>query len=148
MTANAITPVVLANAPTQNFASGYYTGDGGTGSFYPAIGFTPRRVKIVNVTDAIIFEWFEGLPATNFIKTAANGTTTIETTSAIVVNGASVTATEVIYQAEPAGTGAPGDGTMGTTTITELSPNKALPQLAFNAIANISAKAYYFFAQG
>lgn len=44
-------------------------------------GFKPRYVRWVNVTDRVEVEWFEGMDANTCIKTAANGTRTLETTN-------------------------------------------------------------------
>jgi hypothetical protein len=44
-------------------------------------GFTPRYIRWWNVTDRISVEWFEGMAADTCLKTAANGTQTIETTN-------------------------------------------------------------------
>lgn len=45
------------------------------------VGFTPRYIRWWNVTDRIAVEWFEGMAADTCLKTAANGTQTIETTN-------------------------------------------------------------------
>lgn len=45
------------------------------------LGFTPRYVRFWNVTDRICVEWFEGMAANSCLKTAANGTQTLEITS-------------------------------------------------------------------
>lgn len=45
------------------------------------VGFTPRYVQWCDVTSRIQIEWFEGMAADTCIKTAANGTRTIETTN-------------------------------------------------------------------
>jgi hypothetical protein len=45
------------------------------------LGFTPRYVQWCNVTSRVQVEWFEGMTADTCIKTAANGTRTIETTN-------------------------------------------------------------------
>lgn len=45
------------------------------------LGFTPRYIRVENVTDRIAAEWFEGMAADTCIKTAANGTKTLETTN-------------------------------------------------------------------
>lgn len=45
------------------------------------LGFTPRYIKVENVTDRISTEWYEGMAADTCIKTAAAGTKTIETTN-------------------------------------------------------------------
>jgi hypothetical protein len=44
-------------------------------------GFLPRYVCWENVTDRIKIEWYEGMAADSCIKTAANGTRTLEITS-------------------------------------------------------------------
>lgn len=44
-------------------------------------GFTPKYVQFVNVTDRIGVEWYEGMAADTCIKSAANGTRTLETTN-------------------------------------------------------------------
>lgn len=45
------------------------------------VGFTPRYIQWCDVTSRIQIEWFEGMAADTCIKTAANGTRTIETTN-------------------------------------------------------------------
>lgn len=72
-----------ADAPA--FASGRITfgADSITAADFvvQATGFTPRYIKVQNVTDRICTEWYEGMAADTCIKTAANGTVTIETTN-------------------------------------------------------------------
>lgn len=46
-----------------------------------AVGFTPRYIKVENVTDRISTEWYEGMADDTCIKTAAAGTKTLETTN-------------------------------------------------------------------
>jgi len=46
-----------------------------------SLGFTPRYIKVENVTDRISVEWYEGMAADTCIKTAAAGTKTLETTN-------------------------------------------------------------------
>lgn len=45
------------------------------------LGFTPRYIQWCDVTSRVQIEWFEGMAANTCIKTAANGTRTIETTN-------------------------------------------------------------------
>ena len=66
-----------------SIATGKFTSDGTTITINS--GFSPRWIRVVNTTDVIIWEWNEGLAATNTIKTVTAGTTTIDTGSAIVV---------------------------------------------------------------
>lgn len=44
-------------------------------------GFKPRYICVSNNTSRIQVEWFEGMAADTCIKTAANGTRTLETTN-------------------------------------------------------------------
>lgn len=46
-----------------------------------SVGFTPRYIRVENVTDRIAVEWFEGMDADTCVKTAAAGTRTLETTN-------------------------------------------------------------------
>lgn len=46
-----------------------------------ALGFTPRYIRVENVTDRIAVEWFEGMADDTCVKTAAAGTKTLETTN-------------------------------------------------------------------
>ena len=46
-----------------------------------ATGFKPRYVQWSDVTSRIQIEWFEGMAANTCVKTAANGTRTLETTN-------------------------------------------------------------------
>lgn len=48
-------------------------------------GFRPRYVCIWNVTDRIKYEWFDGMAATDYVKTVAAGTITLGTDSALAV---------------------------------------------------------------
>lgn len=67
-----------------NFASGTLTGDGSANTL--TLGFVPRYVKVINETDVLVWEKFGSQVAANSIKTVTAGTTTVDTTSAIVIN--------------------------------------------------------------
>lgn len=45
------------------------------------VGFKPKHVKWVNLTDRVTVEFYEGMTANNCLKTAAAGTQTLETTN-------------------------------------------------------------------
>ena len=53
------------------------------------LGFMPRKIRVINDTDAIVWEWQYGMAATHSIKTVLGGSlaATLDTTSAIVVTG-------------------------------------------------------------
>lgn len=76
-------------------ASGSFTSDNTATTV--TIGYTPRHVRVVNTSDATIYEWFDSMPANSTIKTVTAGTTTIDTTGAIVptTNGFTLTAAAV-----------------------------------------------------
>ncbi len=48
-------------------------------------GFVPRYVCIVNLTDRITHEWYEGMTADSALRTVAAGTRTLETSDTIKV---------------------------------------------------------------
>ena len=58
-----------------------------------ALGFTPRYVRFVNLTDRITDEWFEGMASASSLHAVAAGTLTLETTNGIAVSGPSFTLT-------------------------------------------------------
>lgn len=53
------------------------------------VGFQPDYVKFVNLTDRVTVEYYAGMTANTCLKTAANGTRTLET----VNGGITLTAT-------------------------------------------------------
>jgi len=57
------------------------------------LGFAPRRVLFVNLTDRITNEWFEGMASASSLHAVAAGTLTLETTNGIAVSGNTFTLT-------------------------------------------------------
>lgn len=57
------------------------------------LGFKPRYVKFVNLTDRITDEWFEGMASASSLHAVAAGTLTLETTNGIAVSGNTFTLT-------------------------------------------------------
>lgn len=49
-------------------------------------GFVPKRVKLINVTDRISDEWFEGMAAASSLHIVAAGTGTLEATNGVTVD--------------------------------------------------------------
>lgn len=66
-----------------NVATGRYLENGTAVAFQIACGFKPRYVKVVNVTDSIQVEWFEGMADASANKTIAAGTKSLITTLGI-----------------------------------------------------------------
>jgi hypothetical protein len=70
------------------FASGAYLDTAVAADATITIGFTPRYVRVENVTDRIAIEWFAGAMSASTdtcLKTAAAGTKTLETTNKGIV---------------------------------------------------------------
>lgn len=65
--------------------SGNYTGDGTAAVI--TLGYNPVFVYVVNETDATTWTKMKGMAAANSVKTVTAGTTTVDTTSAILFNG-------------------------------------------------------------
>jgi hypothetical protein len=78
--------------PVVQFASGSQLDDAATPAAVTiTLSFRPRYIRVVNETTRVEAEWFEGMAATKTLKTVANGTRTLDTTSLI----APVTVTSV-----------------------------------------------------
>lgn len=68
-----------------NYSSGGFTTDSGTAAAFTFnVGFTPRKVRVVNITDMTQYELLDQLPATDTLKTVTAGTFTLDSGSAIV----------------------------------------------------------------
>lgn len=67
----------------SNLAVGTYTGDGTIVDVN--CGFKPRYVHLLNLTDQISDEKFYGMTDAQVLRTAANGTRTLNTSSYIVL---------------------------------------------------------------
>lgn len=59
------------------------------------LGFEPRYIKFVNLTDRITDEWFEGMASASSLHAVAVGTQTLEAVNGIAVSGKSFTVTAV-----------------------------------------------------
>lgn len=65
-------------------ATGTSTGDGT--ALVVTLGFRPKTVKLVNLTDNITWEKIDGMSDAQSMKKVAAGTTTVDTTSAIIID--------------------------------------------------------------
>lgn len=82
----AITYTVAPAVETTRMTSISHLDDAGS----PAaaaydIGYTPRYIKVDNVTDRISYEWYTGMTSDYAVKTVAAGTRTLETSGGITV---------------------------------------------------------------
>lgn len=157
---NGISPL-SQSAGVVNLATGSYVGDhasgDGSGAYSVAvsIGFTPRYVRLQNMTTGDMYEWMEGMAATKTLFTNHTGpAVTIDTNSVIVTNSTIVTATEVAPEGAPGASGA-GEGTQGTVTLSYDNPALGTAQLVFNSTAsasgapvNANGVLYVWLAQG
>jgi phosphatidylserine synthase len=89
------TPSTQTNSNGVNsFAVGKIVTDATTAAAATiALGFTPRYVRLINLTDRITDEWFEGMASASSLHTVAVGTLTLEATNGIAVVGSSFTLT-------------------------------------------------------
>lgn len=89
-----------------NFATGSFTGDGTATTV--TLGFKPRLVHLINVTDRIQQIWHEDMAATTTLNTVAAGTATADTGTLIssptektflIAAGAAVSAKAYVWSA-------------------------------------------------
>jgi hypothetical protein len=146
------------SAGVVNYATGSYTGDGTAGDMTVAIGFTPRYVKLMNITDILFYEYWEGAAQAVgdsavdvWLMTGSTGVVTKDTTGAIVTNAVLKSPTEVAVNAP--GSSSADDGTSGTVTVNYFTYDHTLPNLKFHAgssgaLSNVSGKVYVWQAFG
>jgi len=78
----------------SNFATGRIVSDGGAAAALTiTLGFAPRKVKFVNLTDRITDEWYEGMASASSLHTVAAGTMTLDLVNGIAVSGNTFTLT-------------------------------------------------------
>lgn len=100
----------MAEATTQsggraNIATGTFTGAGAAVDV--ELGFTPRYIELINVTDAIIQKHIEGMPSGSVLNTTAAGANSIDTGSLLLIDtngftvgaGAAISAKEYVWMA-------------------------------------------------
>ncbi len=74
-----------------NLATGRYLDTGTVAAYVFTLGFQPRYVKAVNLTDRNSMEWFEGMAAASQLHQVAAGTLTLVTTNGITVSASGFT---------------------------------------------------------
>ena len=141
-----ITPVTQNPSNLLNFASGTYTGDG-SASAQLNIDWTPKYVKLIDLTDVFSWEWVQGMPANDTIYFTGSADMAIDTNNVISTNGKlnSVSSAGVY---SPAGNG-PGDGTLINTSLTVWGPDPTNPNnCTIGANGLVNGKSYVWFAFG
>ena len=73
------------SAGVVNMSTGSFTGAGAIVTV--TLGFVPRRVHLINVTDRIEQVWQEGMAATTTLNRDATGAGTANTSSLVVPKG-------------------------------------------------------------
>ncbi len=68
-----------------NVATGRYLDTGTVAAYDINLGFRPRYIKIVNLTDRNQIEWFEGMADASGYVSVAAGTRTLVTSNGITV---------------------------------------------------------------
>lgn len=129
----------IGNFACGSYTGGWVTGNDGANAIPMAvhIGFTPRYVKLVNMTTGDQYEWMEGMAATDtLMTTASTGANSIDANSVIVTNSTSLSETEMATSAP--GYQGPGEGTTGTVTINVGYPDPSKEKLTFNSTAGAS----------
>ena len=72
------TNTITQSGGVANYATGYVVTDSGTAADTTfTIGFVPRKVRFVNLTDRITDEWYTGMAAYSSLHAVAAGTQTL-----------------------------------------------------------------------
>lgn len=83
----ALTTSTVSHHQVRNEALGRVVTDAATAADTTfTVGFSPRIVRFINLTDRITLEWYEGMAADSAIMTVAAGTRTLITTEGITAN--------------------------------------------------------------
>lgn len=90
-----MTAVVITNAATYqentiaNFASGSFNTDTGTdySNVFVPLGFKPRLVVLMNVTDGLTHTWVSGMTVPGAQYSVAAGDKTLLTSTGFTING-------------------------------------------------------------
>ena len=89
------TTVVTQSNGVKNLYVNYFSTSAAAAAAttFSGIGFTPRKVTLINLTDRISDVWYEGMASASSYHTVAAGTNTLETTNGVAVSGDTVTFT-------------------------------------------------------
>lgn len=83
----ALTTSTVSHHQVRNQSLGQVTTDAGAAADTTfTVGYAPRIVRFINLTDRITLEWYEGMAADSAIQTVAAGTRTLITTAGITAN--------------------------------------------------------------
>lgn len=122
----------------KHFATGAFKDTGTVKKSVVKLGFTPRYVKLINATDRIAYEWFDGMAADSMIQTVANGTVTLETSAGLTVGDLNTTTAGLwtVYEKTESTVGTPAAAAADETDCSRLNVANEVIQ-GFNAPASI-----------
>ena len=146
----AITSALRTSLTNQNRAIGSFKDTGTVKKSVVKLGFVPRHVKLIDATNRISYEWYEGMAADSAIKQAANGDTTLETSNGITVGALNTGAVDTwtVYETTLQTVGTPAVAPATDTDMSRLNlANEVV--MGFNAPAAIltSSGQFYFIAE-
>ncbi len=146
----AITSALRLSPTNQNRAIGSFKDTGTVKKSVVKLGFVPRHVKLIDATNRISYEWYEGMAADSAIKQAANGDTTLETSNGITVGALNTGTVDTwtVYEPTLQTVGTPSADPATDTDMSRLNlANEVI--VGFNAPAAIltSSGQFYFIAE-
>lgn len=146
----AITSALRTSGTQQNRAVGSFKDTGTVKKSVVKLGFLPRHVKLIDATNRISYEWYEGMAADSAIKQAANGDTTLETSDGITVSALNTGAVDTwtVYEPTLQTVGTPAVASATDTDMSRLNLAQEVI-VGFNAPAAIltSSGQFYFIAE-
>lgn len=134
----------------KHFASGAFIDTGTVKKSAFKLGFTPRRVVLINATDRIRYEWWTGMAADSAIKTVDAGTCTLETSNGITVGDLATTTASAwtVYEATASTVGVPGTAAADETDCSRLnSANEVITGFNVPAAIVTTNKQFYWTAE-
>jgi hypothetical protein len=146
----AITSALRISGTQQNRAIGAFKDTGTVKKSVVKLGFVPRHVKLIDATNRISYEWYEGMAADSAIKQAANGDTTLETSNGITVGALNTGTVDTwtVYEHTLQTVGTPSVASAEDTDMSRLNLAQEVIT-GFNAPAAIltSSGQFYFIAE-
>lgn len=78
---------ILSHHQVRNHSIGKVTTDANAATDQPfTVGYIPRKVVFINVTDRITLTWYEGMAPDSALRTDAAGATTLISSAGITAN--------------------------------------------------------------
>jgi hypothetical protein len=136
-------------------ATGRFLNDDTAVAIAIELGFRPRYFQLVNLTDRITHEWYEGMASGTTVKTAADGVRTLNTADVAIqvdAGSGSQDGSQGAVDATNAGVrnnvAYPGPATVIDSTATDIPGVKPAHGVTIAAAAAIEDKQYTWLALG